>query len=418
MLGSLLRRQACKALTGERRIALESWNPSREELGARFEDVSELGVYLHVPFCRQICPYCPYNKELYDPEAATRYADAVRKEIDRYAEILGNRPVTSLYIGGGTPTTMLHDGLPGLLEHLHDRLNVQCDVHMESHLNDLSDENLDVIRSLGVRHLSLGVEALQDRHLRTLGRPYTARRAVEVVERAVSKGFQCVNVDLMFALPGQTCREAEEAASALVDLGVDQVAAYPLFRFPYTAMGENGNTGNYALSTIFRRRKVVRALARIFYANGFERSSVWAFTRSGVPKYCSVTVPLYLGLAERGTAIALSVELNERMQMAAWLYWRIYETRFSRSDFETRFGRDFDTVYGKYFRPLRRLGFVQDDGQDVVLTDEGSYWLHAFEDVFSIDYISKLWGTSKAEPWPENVLLQGARARPPRGTPH
>ena len=179
---------------------------------------------------------------------------------------------------------------------------------------------------------------------------------------------------------------------------------------------------------------MLRVLERVFYEAGFERTSVWAFTRSGVPKYCSVTVPLYLGLGasggsylrdafflntfsvaeyvrsmeERGTAIALSVELTEQMQMAGWLYWRIYETRFSKKDFETRFGRDFDGVYGKYFRPLRWLGFVEDDGEEVLFTDRGSYWLHAFEDIFSIDYISKLWGTSKQEPWPERVLLQGS----------
>lgn len=434
MLASFVRRLGCRAMTGERRIALERRLPSREDLRARYEEISELGVYLHVPFCRRICPYCPYNKELYVPGAAGGYAAAVRKEIDAYAEILGDRAITSLYIGGGTPTTMLHDGLPGLLEHLRAKLNVTCDVHMESHPDDLSDENLDAICSLGVRHLSVGVEALQDHHLRALGRSYTAQQATRALERAVRRGFRCVNVDLMFALPGQTRQEVEAAGRTLVELGVDQVAAYPIFRFPYTVMGQRDGTRNYGPSTLLGRRRMLRALERIFYTSGYERSSVWAFTRTGAPRYCSVTVPLYLGLGasggsllrdafylntfdvaeyvrsmnERGTAIALSLELSERMQMAAWLYWRIYETRISKSDFETRFGRDFDHVYGKCFAPLRRLGYANDDGQEIVLTDRGSYWLHVFEDLFSIDYVSKLWGTSKREPWPESVLLHGA----------
>jgi len=93
------------------------------------------------------------------------------------------------------------------------------------------------------------------------------------------------------------------------------------------------------------------------------------------------------------------------MQMAGWLYWRIYETRFEKGDFKVRFGKDFDSIYGKYKKPLALLGFLKDDGERVVLSDKGTYWLHAFEDLFSIDYISKLWGTSKLEPWPEKVVL-------------
>ena len=87
--------------------------------------------------------------------------------------------------------------------------NLQCDIHMESHPNHLSADNLDRIKSLGVQHLSLGVEALFDRHLKFLCRPYTADGVKEAVRRAVSAGFKCVNVDVMFALPGQTYEEIE-----------------------------------------------------------------------------------------------------------------------------------------------------------------------------------------------------------------
>jgi len=431
MLGTLVRSRLRRALTGEAEIALEDRIPSREELRRRYEEIDELGIYLHIPFCKQICAYCPYNKEIYGADVARGYANAVRKEIDFYSEIIGSRPVTSFYIGGGTPTTMLSSGLTDIVDHIRQVFNVRCGLHMESHPNDLTDENLDAIVSMGVEHLSTGVEALEDKHLRTLGRPYDAATAKAAVERALSRDFKCVNVDVIFALPGQTCREVEEAGRALVEMGVDQVAAYPLFRFPYTRMGGNGRANNYGLGSIFKRRKMLKVLEGIFYAAGFERSSVWGFTRSGVPRYCSVTVPLYLGLGasggsylndafylntfsvaeyikaieSKGTAIALSLELSERMQMAGWLYWRIYETRFGRRDFRRRFGQELDGIYGKYLRPLRLLGFLKDDGEQIVLTDKGSYWLHAFEDLFSIEYISRLWGTSKADPWPARVVL-------------
>jgi oxygen-independent coproporphyrinogen-3 oxidase len=93
------------------------------------------------------------------------------------------------------------------------------------------------------------------------------------------------------------------------------------------------------------------------------------------------------------------------MRKAGWLYWRIYETRIRRGEFRREFGQDFDEEYGRYLGPLRRMGFLRDDGEDVVLTDRGAYWLHALEDLFSIEYVGRLWGTSMEEPWPAKVVL-------------
>jgi oxygen-independent coproporphyrinogen-3 oxidase len=172
-------------------------------------------------------------------------------------------------------------------------------------------------------------------------------------------------------------------------------------------------------------------LEKHFYGAGFTRTSAWAFTRSGVPKYCSVTVPLYVGLGASGSTylkdvfyvntfrvaeyisaiedgrmpIALSVELSERMQMVGWLYWRIYETSFQKSEFEKRFSREYDSIYGRYTTLLSRLGFLKDGDGCVTLSDAGTYWLHALEDLFSINYINQLWGVMMREPWPDEVVL-------------
>jgi oxygen-independent coproporphyrinogen-3 oxidase len=180
-----------------------------------------------------------------------------------------------------------------------------------------------------------------------------------------------------------------------------------------------------------RRRKFLKILEGIFYYSGFERSSVWAFTKKGVDKYCSVTVPSYLGLGASGgsylknifyvntfnvteyikaieegdSPIALSIDLSEEMQMAGWLYWRFYETKFKKSDFKNRFNASFDKKYGTHMKILNRIGFLKKGNDQITLTDKGSYWIHAFEDFFSIDYINKLWGTSKFNPWPEKVIL-------------
>jgi oxygen-independent coproporphyrinogen-3 oxidase len=326
---------------------------------------------------------------------------------------------------------MLDSGLGEIIAHLHEVFNLQCDIHLESHPNHLSDGNLRRIKGMGVQHLSLGVEALLDRHLRFLRRPYTADEVKESVRRVVAAGFRCVNVDVMFALPDQTYAEIEQTGRELVALGVDQIAAYPLFRFPYTPLGKACAGPDHVILQSFKRRRMLRILENIFYGAGYERTSVWAFTRRSVPRYCSVTVPLYVGFGasggsylkdvfylntfdateyvraveERGRATALSVDLTERMQRAGWLYWRIYETKFDKADYRERFGEDLDRAYSGYLRFLRLLGFLRDDEERITLSDRGSFWLHACEDILSIDYISKLWGASKREPWPEGVIL-------------
>lgn len=415
----------------EKEIILTNRVPTLEDLQSKFQDINELGIYLHIPFCHQICPYCPYNKELFDPGVARSYTQAIIKEIDHYGKIIGDHQVTSFYIGGGTPTTMLNHGMEEILNHVYKVFNMKCGIHMESHPNDLGEENLNTLESLGVQYLSIGVESLQDHHLQTLCRSYTVKEVKETVARVVRRNFKCVNLDFIFALPNQTYREIEEAGKALVGMGIDQVATYPLFHFPYTRFGKEIVSHAPGIPTLLKRRRMLLILEDIFYEAGFDRSSVWAFTKQGVDKYCSVTVPLYLGLGASGGTylndifyintfhvaeyiksfengsmpVALSLDLTNPMQMAGWLYWRIYETQFRKNDFFNRFGSDFDQQYGKYMKWLSRIGFLKDDGSQIRLTNKGSYWLHAFEDVFSIDYISKLWGTSSSDPWPDRVFL-------------
>ncbi len=431
MIANYLRKKVSRRLTKKDEIILNNNIPTRSSLEYKFQDIDELGIYLHIPFCNQICPYCPYNKEIYNEDACRRYVGAVLDEIDAYAPMLGNKPVTSFYIGGGTPTTMLGKGIEEIINHIYKRLNMKCHPHMESHPNHLTHENLDAIEAIGVKYLSIGVEALQDRHLKAINRLYTVKEVKESVELAVNRDFECVNIDFIFDLPGQTADEVEQAGNEIVSMGVHQAATYPLFRFPYTRFGKENPDNRNIIYKVFHRRKMLRILEDIFYGSGFERSSVWAFTKKEVDKYCSVTVPLYLGLGASGGSylkdifylntfnvaeyikangegrlpIALSLDLSEPMQMVGWLYWRIYETRFKKGDFKKRFDVDFDEIYGKEIKILERMGFFQNSDDRVYLTDSGTYWLHALEDFFSIDYISKLWGTSKSNPWPEMVVL-------------
>lgn len=431
MIKSYIRKNIGRYLTKQEEIIFRNQVPSYDQISEKFSVIDNLGIYLHIPFCSQICPYCPYNKEIFNAEVSSRYVKAVIKEINSYIPVIQNKPVTSFYIGGGTPTTMLDTGIDEIINHIYKHLNVHCAVHMESHPNHLSFENLSKIEAMGVKYLSIGVESLQERHLKAIHRPYSVASVKQAVGRAVSRKFECVNVDYIFDLPGQTINEIEQDSRDLVNLGIDQVATYPLFRFSYTGLGPEFHRTRSEIGTILQRRKYLKVLESTFYNAGFERSSVWAFTKTGTKKYCSVTVPLYLGLGASGSSylndifyvntfsvaeyinaveagkfpISLSVDLSREMQMAGWLYWRLYETRFRKSDFIKRFSSDFDSQYGKIIQLLNLSGFLKKDNDWITLKDNGAYWIHAFEDFFSIDYITKLWGTSANDPWPEKVVL-------------
>ncbi len=431
MISELIRKKISRHFTGKREIIFQHIVPDDKSIATNIHALDKIGLYLHIPFCSQICPYCPYNKEIFSDDAARRYAKAVITEVKKYAGLMAGKTISSFYIGGGTPTSMLGKGLEDILNAIYRLFNMECSIHIESHPNHLSQKNLDTLESLGVKYLSVGIEALQDRHLKMLERPYNTVDVKRIVERAAGKNFECLNIDYIFDLPGQTVAEVEQASHDMVKLGIQQAATYPLFCFPYTRFGREFNTKRNAVATMFRRRKFLKVIEDVFYSSGFERSSVWAFTKRGTEKYCSVTVPSYIGLGasggsylndlfyvntftvgeyikatESGTSpVALSLDLPEKAQMASWLFWRIYETKFRKSDFQKRFHRSFDEKYGSYMKQLDRIGFLNNEEDLVQLTDRGTYWIHAFEDFFSIDYINKLWGTSKMNSWPEKVIL-------------
>lgn len=431
MVTDYIRKRISRHFTGQYEAVFENHIPSPEILAEKFSHITEAGLYLHIPFCDRICPYCPYNREIFTVEACGEYKVALLKEIDSYSPLLGKKPVTSFYIGGGTPTTMIGHGLEEIISHIYGHFNMQCSVHLESHPNHLTGKNLATIEAMGVKYLSIGVEAMQDRHLKAIERPYTVDEVKKIVGQAVERSFECVNIDFMFDLPGQTAKEIEQAGRDMINMGIHQAATYPLFRFHYTRMGRDGKIAPVTCNTLLHRRKLLKILEDSFYAAGFERSSVWAFTKQGVAKYCSVTVPLYIGLGASGSSylkdifyvntfsvseyiksinagkspISLSINLSEKMQMAGWLYWRLYETRLRKSDFSRRFGGSFDDKYGRYINLLSTIGYLNNGSDEIRLTDKGTYWIHAFEDFFSINYINKLWGTAKHNPWPERVAL-------------
>ena len=133
--------------------------------------ISRADAYIHIPFCRSLCPYCPYNRIRYEKRRADAYLEALLSEIDAYGDALGRIDLGSVYIGGGTPTTMLHD-LGRILDRLKQRFRLTGAIAIETIPSDLDNHALQELKDIGIGLLSIGVQSFDDHYLKLIGRNY------------------------------------------------------------------------------------------------------------------------------------------------------------------------------------------------------------------------------------------------------
>ena len=184
------------------------------------------GLYLHIPFCLDLCPFYPYNRVKFKEQLYNRFEKAVCREIEMYAPYLQDTHFVSFYIGGGTPTVN-PDGLQRILGYLDKQLNIDCDRCIELHPANMDDQCLRILYDCKVSMVSIGVESTSDRLLAQIGRSHDGQTALDAVRRAVDAGFNSVNVDLMFALPGQTLKDWQKDLESLFAEQIDQISTYP-----------------------------------------------------------------------------------------------------------------------------------------------------------------------------------------------
>jgi coproporphyrinogen III oxidase-like Fe-S oxidoreductase len=165
--------------------------------------VDRTSLYLHVPFCRNCCPCCPYTKVPYCEDLDGPYTSAAIAEVDWWADAIGPAEITSVYIGGGTPTLAL-DGVASVLTRVRERFHLAGDVCIETNPADVDEETVRRLHSTGVALVSLGVQSFCTRHLALLGRHYEPAAAERALEMLAQGGFASVYVDTMCALSNQT----------------------------------------------------------------------------------------------------------------------------------------------------------------------------------------------------------------------
>ncbi|MEO8544927.1 MAG: radical SAM family heme chaperone HemW [Burkholderiaceae bacterium] len=196
-----------------------------------------LSLYVHLPWCLKKCPYCDFNShELAStglPEQ--QYLDALVADLDASLALVWGRTVHSIFIGGGTPSLFSPEGIDRLLADLRARLRLSpaCEITLEANPGTFERDRFRAFRSAGVTRLSVGVQSFNDAHLKALGRVHDRAQALAAVEEA-AQAFETFNLDLMYALPGQTLGDLQQDLTTALALGSPHISIYHLTIEPNT----------------------------------------------------------------------------------------------------------------------------------------------------------------------------------------
>ncbi len=191
-----------------------------------------IGVYVHVPFCRQRCHFCAFYLEVAKPERMEAFCSALAREIDLYESrhVTAGRPLRSLYFGGGTPTTLPAAQLVAFLKQAQEAWSMEdsAEITVEAHPSTVTYQDLAVLAEAGFNRLSVGVESMNQRDFIPIGRPGLVHEAERAVKAARTAGFRNINLDLMYGLPGQTLESWVETLHATLALEPTHVSCYAL----------------------------------------------------------------------------------------------------------------------------------------------------------------------------------------------
>jgi oxygen-independent coproporphyrinogen III oxidase len=186
-------------------------------------------IYVHIPFCARICPYCAFYKDLLDRSQTSRFCEAILCDLDQQCARFAVSPET-IYFGGGTPTALTSSQLEFLLGGFHERLDLSSleEWTIEANPGSVSERKAALLRNLGVTRVSVGVQSWDDELLKLLGREHNSQQAEQSFHILRTAGLSNINVDLMFGLPGQTIEQWKSTLEKTVALQPDHISAYCL----------------------------------------------------------------------------------------------------------------------------------------------------------------------------------------------
>ncbi len=196
----------------------------------QLKSLPPLSLYVHLPWCIKKCPYCDFNShESVGEMPEQRYIDALIADLEASLPLIWGRTVHSIFIGGGTPSLFSPQAIDNLLADIRARLklNADCEITLEANPGTFEKDRFKAFKSAGINRLSIGVQSFNDPHLQALGRVHDRAQAIAAVEEA-AQSFDTFNLDIMYALPGQTMAELEADMRQALALQPPHISIYHL----------------------------------------------------------------------------------------------------------------------------------------------------------------------------------------------
>ena len=387
-----------------------------------YENLENLGLYIHIPFCKSICSFCPYCKTVYDEELCNTYIDYLIQEIHMVGnQITGKKKVTSLYFGGGTPA-LAADKMKAIIDAVEDHFIITEGIGLELHPENVTVPVLTTLKNAGVTKISIGIQSFQDKYQKILG-----RNQVDIETMAANLSqvpFETVSMDFIFALPDQTMDDLKSDIEMAFSHGANHIAIYPFIDFTFTKS---------KVQTMDKKtkHKLLDEITEYCYSKGYDRNSIWTFASEREAGYSSMTRDNFLGFGcsattllkdqfkintfnvseyikriQEGTlATSLTIRFTLRQRMVYYLFWTAYSTRVDSRDFEKFFGVPLKKMYGLEMKLAVLLGFATEENGVYEMTPKGAFYYHYYENFYTLAYIDKMWGIMRKEAFPERIEL-------------
>lgn len=373
----------------------------------KMEAKRPFGLYVHIPFCVKKCNYCDFLSAPADEATKKRYVEALCREIAGYREMTKEYELKTLYFGGGTPSVLPVELLEQILKTIQNTFlfaMAEAEVTLEVNPKTVTKDKLVRYRELGINRLSIGVQSAKQEELALLGRIHTFQDAQDTVAWAREAGFENISVDLISALPGQTLEDYKGNVEAILSLNPEHISSYSLIVEEGTPFYEQYAEGkekwkelpeeetDRAMYAYTKERLREAGYERYEISNyakpGLEsrhNSSYWTGTEYiGVglgasslftnARYHNETdLSVYMEDAEAGRDVRREIErLVESEQMEEFMILGLRRMcGVSRAEFQKRFGRPLETVYGNALQKLKKLELLVTDGDRIALTDAG-----------------------------------------------
>ncbi len=376
--------------------------------------LNSLAIYIHIPFCQRKCPYCDFNTFAGREGQYDHFVRTLAADIERVGDMLGNPSVRTLFLGGGTPTVLEPRHLERLFQVIHDAFHLlpHAEITSEANPGTIDQERFLTLRALGVNRLSMGVQSFQDDELHFLGRIHSANEALGAFRLARKIGFENINLDFMFGLPGQSPKKWRQTLQTAMALQPEHLSLYSLSVEPNTplatwvARGQvnepdpdlaadfydiaremlvTGGYVHYEISNWAQGPLDLNKLPR--YASHhnlvyWQNEPYWGFGPGahswfgGMRRAVVANIEEYIHRVENNRpywemeeTIDRMLEMGETMMLGL----RLVQAGVSRERFRQRFGIDMFQVWPDVFEKLRARGLIIWDEERVRLTEQAFF---------------------------------------------